>query len=683
MTEKQCIWLAEETPDSYAEFTDDFIWVEGEVTLNISSDYRFAAFVNGKLVGNSQFADLPEYKTFSRYDLSEYVCKGNNKLLVKAYHPDGGYFQCRLMTAFVCYEIKGKEELLCASSPETKCRQDKHYLPGDLITFQYGKGYSYSFTADDAQWECATVVSPGITEYPKPIRNTTLTQIHNSTLLTQGIWKYNEGETAAEIMQRAWLSSMSFTAMTGLYRRDAVHFPLTLSAKGGDGVYLICDLGRECTGYPFLELTCDRDTEAYLGWGEHLTDGRIRTKIDGYGFGIKLFLKKGNNYFFEPLRRMGCRYLCLFAADESVRVEKFGLLGEYYPLNKPHRDFGDRFLNSVYETGRRTLELCMHEHYEDCPWREQALYGMDSRNQMLFGYDAFKEYEFPRACLSLISKCLREDGLIPLCAPSENSGTIPSFSTYWVIAVYENAEADFNKDFVMDVLPSVECIMESFEKNTKNGVVYTLPGKDMWNFHEWSSGLDGTGVIRSHEDSPVPDGTLTALVCRGAQAAASLEEKVGNIEKAKKYHSYAKTLLGGFDLFFDDEKQLFASYIIDGEKTGFHEYTQSAFLTTGMLPQNKLNRLCEALQCEKENLIPVTLSGLALKYEGLLNYCENSKKYILDDIEKIFGKMLYSGATSFWETIYGEADFGDAGSLCHGWSAVACYVLDRIFYCNE
>lgn len=39
--------------------------------------------------------------------------------------------------------------------------------------------------------------------------------------------------------------------------------------------------------------------------------------------------------------------------------------------------------------------------------------------------------------------------------------------------------------------------------------------------------------------------------------------------------------------------------------------------------------------------------------------------------------MLFNGATSFYETEYGEADFADAGSLCHGWSSVACYVFDK------
>ena len=51
---------------------------------------------------------------------------------------------------------------------------------------------------------------------------------------------------------------------------------------------------------------------------------------------------------------------------------------------------------------------------------------------------------------------------------------------------------------------------------------------------------------------------------------------------------------------------------------------------------------------------------------------------MINNVAEIFGGMLLRGATSFWETEKGEEDFDGAGSLCHGWSAVACYVLDLL-----
>ena len=54
----------------------------------------------------------------------------------------------------------------------------------------------------------------------------------------------------------------------------------------------------------------------------------------------------------------------------------------------------------------------------------------------------------------------------------------------------------------------------------------------------------------------------------------------------------------------------------------------------------------------------------------------NKEKYsdfILQEIDRIYAKMLQEGATSFWETEKGADDFDGAGSLCHGWSAIPIY----------
>ena len=38
-----------------------------------------------------------------------------------------------------------------------------------------------------------------------------------------------------------------------------------------------------------------------------------------------------------------------------------------------------------------------------------------------------------------------------------------------------------------------------------------------------------------------------------------------------------------------------------------------------------------------------------------------------------YEKMLFSGATSLWETPFGANDFRAAGSLCHAWSSIHVY----------
>ena len=40
--------------------------------------------------------------------------------------------------------------------------------------------------------------------------------------------------------------------------------------------------------------------------------------------------------------------------------------------------------------------------------------------------------------------------------------------------------------------------------------------------------------------------------------------------------------------------------------------------------------------------------------------------------------MLDDGSTTVWETLEGAEAFHNAGSLCHGWSAVPIYVYHRL-----
>ena len=66
-------------------------------------------------------------------------------------------------------------------------------------------------------------------------------------------------------------------------------------------------------------------------------------------------------------------------------------------------------------------------------------------------------------------------------------------------------------------------------------------------------------------------------------------------------------------------------------------------------------------------------------YEALLKQGNQYKNYVQAEIERIWGKMLAAGATTFWETEAGADDFNFAGSLCHGWSAVPIYIWGRYF----
>ncbi len=675
---RKYVWTGSDHP--YVELLQPFTLPPfKKALLRITADYKSAAFVNESFVGAGQLADVPEYKTVNTHDITPFVKVGENTLKVLAFHLPEGHFQCRVLPPCVSFEIICDGETIAVSDENTLARRAFGYsTASECFTPQIGDGYDYSFTDEEEPFAPATVVAVHFTERERPMPNTVIENKVDCEVIAQGVYKLCGGETSAEKMQNAWLRTLPMSLMTGFNKASNPPYPLTFQAEGGDGIFVLGDLGKECAGYPYLTVEVDAETECYLGWGEHLNDLRVRTRIHNRNFAVKITLKKGVNDFSDYLRRIGGRYVSLYVANvSSVILRRFGLVEELYPLKKPAKDFGDRLLNQIYETSRRTLELCMHEHYEDCPWREQALYGMDSRNQMLFGYTAFEEYVFPRVSMALIARTIQEDGFVPICSPSINALTIPSFSTYWIIAVDDNVRADYNEEFLREVLPSAEKVIQTFINNTFDGTVHTFGKAPYWNFHEWSNRLDGNVIFRDYDMPTKPDGLLTALVYKAAKAAAHLESVIGNAEKAAKLEAYAKTLADNFHQFYDEEKGLFRSYIGEGENL-YHEYTQALFLWTGALTKTQTATAVKALTEKRADVVPLTLAGLPVKYEALLANAD-CLDYVIDDMCEIFGSMLYKGATSFWETALGEADFDGAGSLCHGWSAVACYVLDNYY----
>ena len=69
----------------------------------------------------------------------------------------------------------------------------------------------------------------------------------------------------------------------------------------------------------------------------------------------------------------------------------------------------------------------------------------------------------------------------------------------------------------------------------------------------------------------------------------------------------------------------------------------------------------------------------AFKYDALLKTDESKyKNIVLNEIRKDYKAMLDAGATSAWETADGASAFGNAGSLCHGWSAIPVYYYHKL-----
>ena len=98
----------------------------------------------------------------------------------------------------------------------------------------------------------------------------------------------------------------------------------------------------------------------------------------------------------------------------------------------------------------------------------------------------------------------------------------------------------------------------------------------------------------------------------------------------------------------------------------------------GAVSETEAENICELLVNDND-LTKVSLSMKCFKYDALIKVDkEKYGAFILNDIKNTYKAMLDEGATSFWETEIGESDFANAGSLCHGWSAIPVYYFNLL-----
>lgn len=678
------IWDQQTNAPCFAEFKLPFDYKSGNITLKISAEYRYVAYVNDCFAANGQYPDTPWYKVYDEIDITNLVRIGKNELKVQAFHMglDGQVAHSDIPC--VAFEIYCDGALLCGSDENTLARPLTAYCAPELTTRQMGLGFAYDFTAEELPWETAVVKETGYREVPRPVAKTKVENEALGIVAAQGEFITNGGKTAAETVQNCWMRTVSFSALANSLSRDKyrdLHSPVTFIKKAGDGIFVIVDLGRNTVGFPRFNVSVKESCKAYLCWGEHLQDLRIRSYVGGRNFAYGFTLKAGENEFTEYFRRIGGRYMGFYAETDELTVSKIGMLADEYPLNKPEKDFGDRFLNKIYETARRTLELCIHDHYEDCPWREQALYAGDSRIQMLFGYGAFEEYDMPRESIRMMALCAEDDGLIPMCAPSRLTFNITAGSFPWIASLCDYVEQSNDLKFFGEMLPCVERIIAAFEKRTTDKGIMLFGEPRYWNFHEWSDGLTGPlngKIVRTEAIEPEPDGALTAYGLFATARLVEILKKAGDIERADKYAAYRDRLADGIEAFYDEQKGLYRSYI---DRAQYHNYTNSIILASGVITDKKrIANICAALKDPQGcGAVEMNLAYYSFKYDMLIKYDENGLDLAINEICDIFGGMLLEGSTSFWETTKGELDFSNAGSLCHGWAAVACYVLDKYY----
>ncbi len=612
--------------DEYGEFYSSFEYDGGKLCLAISADSNYAAYINGRLAAFGQYADFPYDKIYDEVDVTEFASAGKNHLAIVVWYYGIDDTQVYYKgNAALNFELVCDDATVCISSENTLSRMSRAYKNhlNKSITPQIGLSFYYDSTTEDG-------------------------------------WKNGEleGFGPSSVVDQKF--SLRIRPCKKLYLDEP---RCGTELKRFSDTDILFDLGTNEVGFISIEVESDTEQELLISYGEHIADGCVRRNIWVRDFSVQIKAAKGKTVYMNPFRRLGCKYLQV-SSEMPVKINHIAIVPTMYPVKVlPHPELTEKE-KDIYDISLRTLRLCMHEHYEDCPWREQAHYCMDSRNQMLFGYYAFGEYEFPRSNLQLISKDDRPDGQLSICYPISKDLVIPSFSLHYFTQCLEYYKYSGDVTLLEEVYPKLCSILKVFtDKMEKEGDVIP-PFKGMWNFYEWSKGLDGYGGYNTE----IPDLPLNALLSLALQ---NMDAICQALDKPSSYGRVAEKLNTNINkTFFDGEKGL---YFDQADTKCFSKLSNSLAVLCGAADGELSKHICTKL-INDEELTEITLSMNAFFFDALIK-CdkEEYREYILQTIEKLYRPMVEYGVGTVWETALGESDFGNAGSLCHGWSATPIY----------
>lgn len=223
---------------------------------------------------------------------------------------------------------------------------------------------------------------------------------------------------------------------------------------------VIVDLENYLCAYTHLVTQGGAGAQIRVHWQESLFDdfqnqGKVksswtksnRDEIEGKFFTSMWMKRDGVGDEFWPAGRdreefmslwFSCgRYVEIYVAtaDEPLTIKSLTLFETRYPLNLTEAPFkcDDVRWNKLSEICLRTLQMCSHETFFDCPYFEQLQYIGDTRIQALLTMTVSPDDRLVRKALQILDwSRISNTGFTQSRYPSRSRQMIPTFSLWWV-----------------------------------------------------------------------------------------------------------------------------------------------------------------------------------------------------------------------------------------------------------
>jgi len=467
-------------------------------------------------------------------------------------------------------------------------------------------------------------------------------------------------------------------------------WPLVLEPAAGVALVTV-DLGETVCGTIVLDADAPEGARFDVSVAEGLTiDGRLDRLDQHSGF---RYVARGRDDRFESFDSMGFRFarIAVRGAREPVTLRPLRVVERLFPRPAGASfSCSDPLLEQIWTIGRRTVDLCSHDAYLDCPSREQRAWTGDSVVHLMVDLATNPDWSLARRHVELTASP-RPDGMLPMAVGGDMEAAdqtfIADWSLHWVRALHHLYRYTGDRDFVARMLGPAEGVLRWFVPfQGPDGLLADVTG---WVLIDWSAvSVAGTS------------GALNALWARGLRDFAEMAEWIGDGGRAAWARGMWERVRQGFESLWDRERGLYVDHLVCGQpRKPVSQHTNAAAVCAGLVPLERVAALVGRLidpdrQVRASWLLPGRTSAPedGNMYAGALSLVTGPAppwwdverqivaaqpffRYVVHDAVALAGRaaeipllcrdwrdLVTRSATTWSETWFG-------GSRCHGWSS--------------
>jgi hypothetical protein len=668
----------------YLQYANEFK-ISNPVLLNvrIAAVSRYVLYINGHYIGRGSVVSNRTYYYYETYKIpANYLIKGRNLISVLLHH-DGKDTQTVQGFEYgepgLLFGMEG-EGVSYISDLNWKVKQSPAYsgtsiagIDGSQMVSKWG-GYKEFYHGDKEEnwiglmydhsgWANAVEVADAISE--EFVQN--LVELDLPSLETTDIYP----KRIIEISQNLGRISLESEVIPQEYHQQTVAVG---GSEYGSSPAITFDFGRMVVGYP--EINTEGGFCIYELWyGESL---------DIYRLDVVRVPTHGQ---WKAFQRRAFRFLQIkfIAIESEVRVKCVKIENSWYPYNTSGCAISsDITINNIIDISKYTVRVNTSYHYEDCPWREQALWIFDMRVMSLINYYNFGDAKLVAKNIHQIFALQYDDGSVNSTGPKLNNCWHIDFCMHLISALREYYQYSGDDSLVRELLPNVRRLAEYIKSySSSDGILDSGPvGKRGAPFLDWSDKVDKLGesiILNAIYSRYLDDLAILYDLCECDGDA---------LRNQRMQHSQSVN-----NLLFDKREGLYRDSFFDGKLSQkFSMQGNMAALYGGFVDAGKAAEILVKLSDKNRFHMPFAPSFYLIVFEALHQL--DKGQTIMEHIKNYWGGMLDRGATAWWEVfdpnspqwMYPHPFLGNTPtyemdwipvSSCHGWSGIPGYAIPR------